>query len=34
MRVVISGEFQKGGQCRVQLKLKDGALIDSSEFQP
>jgi hypothetical protein len=34
MRVVISGEFQKGRRCFVRLKLRDGTEIDSNEFQP
>lgn len=34
MRVVITGQFQKGSRCLVRLKLRDGTEIDSNEFQP
>jgi hypothetical protein len=32
IRIVLSGEFEKGGRCLVQLKLKDGSRIESNEF--
>lgn len=33
MRVVFRAEFEKDALCLVQLKLKDGSRIDSSEFR-
>ena len=34
MRLVFSGELEKGGRCHVRLKLQDGAYVESNEFQP
>jgi hypothetical protein len=34
MRVFFRGGFEKGSRCAIQLKLKSGATIDSTEFVP